>query len=377
MNTFFCPTENKIIQSEQLVLTPYEDHYIYGRIYSDSQIQLQNLLQQTYGSKAAKVTSSGLAAISTLFNALYLKHTSDSINIIYSNELYSETSDIFISYCKYYSKNSAMTSFDPTDNESVIKLFSEEFRDQTNVLFVEACSNPHGYIFDFDLIPQLRKLSKLLYVVVDNTWLTEIIFNPADVAEIDFAVVSLTKYYSAGNAIGGAIMSFTNILSDYISMWIEIMGQHVSPINCEIIRHNMTCETDGMNSRIRSGSKLTVGIIDVLLSMNHLKLVDVIHPYNPNHISHNLAKKYFTNGLYPSVFVLVVDGIDTQIECFLDQCTKIDKKTSFGSSLSRIEPADTYERGSGSHLRFSIGYEDTADRIIGIITELLDHLAKI
>jgi hypothetical protein len=29
------------------------------------------------------------------------------------------------------------------------------------MLFFESCSNPNGYVFDFDLIPQLKKINKI------------------------------------------------------------------------------------------------------------------------------------------------------------------------------------------------------------------------
>ena len=41
--------------------------------------------------------------------------------------------------------------------------------------------------------------------MVDNTWLTSSVFNPFDF-DIDIVVTSLSKYYSAGSCIGGAII---------------------------------------------------------------------------------------------------------------------------------------------------------------------------
>jgi cystathionine beta-lyase/cystathionine gamma-synthase len=42
-------------------------------------------------------------------------------------------------------------------------------------------------------------------VIVDNTWLTGVIFNPLK-HHADVSLASLTKYYGAGTAIAGAIV---------------------------------------------------------------------------------------------------------------------------------------------------------------------------
>lgn len=42
-------------------------------------------------------------------------------------------------------------------------------------------------------------------MIVDNTWLTSTIFNPFDFKHVDIVVSSMSKYYSAGSCIGGAV----------------------------------------------------------------------------------------------------------------------------------------------------------------------------
>lgn len=356
--------------SEHLVISDCNGTLNYNRTFSNSLQTLQNLLTNNYSSKTTHVTSSGLSAISTLFNALFLKHKTDPINIVYSSELYYDTPDIMVAYRQFYSPNSTTTKFDPTNNEQIINLFNNDYKNQTNVLFVEACSNPNGYIFDFSIIPKLRELSKLLYVIVDNTWLTEIIFNGT--TNIDFMIVSLTKYYSAGNAIGGAIMSFNDVLSSYITFWIEIMGQHVSPINCDIIYNNIICE-DNMERRIVKSSNLTLEIINELILFKHPKMINIIHPSRHDHPSYDLAIKYFNN-LYPSVFMIIIDSNNDQIQNYLENNNGMDIKTSFGSKLSKIDPCDDYEWGLHMGIRLSIGYNDDKNRVVHYIKNLLTSL---
>ena len=67
-----------------------------------------------------------------------------------------------------------------------------------------------------------------LYVVVDNTWLTGVIFNPLQ-HHADVVVASLTKYYGAGSAIAGTIIfkdfKYFNEAEDFLGF----TGIHLSP----------------------------------------------------------------------------------------------------------------------------------------------------
>jgi cystathionine beta-lyase/cystathionine gamma-synthase len=78
----------------------------------------------------------------------------------------------------------------------------------------------------------------VLYVVVDNTWLTEVVFNPFAL-DVDFVVMSLTKYYSGGNAIAGAVVSNNENVIDKIIESNICNGFHISPYTCKVINANI------------------------------------------------------------------------------------------------------------------------------------------
>ena len=116
------------------------------------------------------------------------------------------------------------------------------------------------------IIPQLRAISEKLYIIVDNTWLTHVIYNPLN-NNADIVVISLTKYYSGGHAIAGAVLTNHTDIYDIMIEHNRCMGYHVSPHNCEIVFQNIVT----LNERIINSSKLTMKVAQYL--KNHKKIV--------------------------------------------------------------------------------------------------------
>jgi len=120
---------------------------------------------------------------------------------------------------------------DVTNSEQVINKF-KEFENDHNIFFIESCSNPCGKVIDFGIMETIKKIAINTVVIVDNTWLSHVVFNPFT-SNVNFVVLSLTKYYSAAQVIGGAILSnFNNEISfNDIIVWTTYYGYHVSPYN--------------------------------------------------------------------------------------------------------------------------------------------------
>jgi cystathionine beta-lyase/cystathionine gamma-synthase len=351
----------KINPDVDIVFSTIDNRIIYNRVKSGSSIKLEKELANRYDCAHCRITNSGLSAISTLINALYIKHIDDYINIIYADELYFLTPTILTTPAKYGNGRVSIDQFDVTNSTELIDLFSQKYVNKINILFVESASNPHSYIFNFEIISQLRKLSNVLYVIIDNTWLTDIIFNPFD-HDVDFVVLSLTKYYSGGNAIGGAILADYNMR--HVDIWMELTGQHTSPINCDIIYDNMSL----MTQRFEQCSNLTARIINWMQLCD--KIVDVINPCNKNHPSILLWNKY-TKLCYPCVIVIVVDN-EKIVHKIKNQKT-IDIKVSFGSKMTRFSPISMTEKHKDGfyHIRLAIGYNDTYERIINVFESIM------
>lgn len=341
------------MDNEYLVIDPNNNYYSRND-HTENRI-LRETLSKLYKSEYVLLTTSGMHAISTIL----FSFNKNNFNLIYGNELFSATPKLFNDFQTTH-ENVKLYQIDVRNNEEILKLFDETIKNQDNFLFIESCSNPNGYIFDFEMIEDLRKLSKSLYVVCDNTWLSNQIFNPMKYCDV--TVLSLTKYYSAGHAIAGACI-FKN-KEDYDRTYEinKMFGIHVSPHNLQIINENMK----NQNERITNSSKLTLQIIE-----KYEKIIEITHPYLENHDSHFLAEKYFKNGLYPSVFTFKLNMKMNAARKIFEKMKILEYKTSFGSKMSRI---DTFPVNKKDYVqvRLSIGYDDNFERICQGIDEILN-----
>ena len=235
-------------------------------------------------------------------------------------------------------------SVDITNEEKFTKLVETECKGKRNILFVESCSNPDGYILGHEMIALLRSYSSTSIVVMDNTWLSAAIFNPfAPPFQADIVVNSLTKYYSCGTAIGGAILLRKTdseqlaVISTAIERWIKMNGLHTSPHNAEQICKQL----DTLSARVKQSSALTSSLL-----LSELKDIQLLHPLLPSHPSYSLAKKYWKGDCLPSVFTFAVPRPHRGMVKFLEKQKFIDYKTSFGSTKSRIDPFPTEYRAN-------------------------------
>ena len=186
-----------------LVIDPVNNHY--SRSTFTTQRELLAKIGKLYSCNNVLLTNSGMHAIYTSLQTYLMFNEWNTFNIVMADELYCDTKRLPL-YINNKIAKINITTFDTSNPGILVEIFKQPYlHNKKNVLFIESCSNPNGFVFDFSIIPELRKLSSSLFVVVDNTWLTSEIFSPFD-HDVDAVVSSLTKYYSAGTAIAGFVI---------------------------------------------------------------------------------------------------------------------------------------------------------------------------
>lgn len=347
---------------EDLVIDPMSGKY--SRSNSSELIKLTEKIGKCYKCKNTLIVTSGMNAIHTSILSIMMSKSWKSFNLVYGSELYCDTPRLFRFISEQFVKLN-LYECDVT-NDDILRCFKTKINNQDNVLFIESCSNPNGNIFDFDQLKELRKLSKSLIVIIDNTWLSSAIFNPFDVGA-DIVVTSLTKYYSAGNAIGGAIMFRDENLYKTAESHNRITGVHISPHNAKIISNNV----DTLQTRITRGSEITLKIINQLEKNN--KILKISHSSLPSDKNYPLGKKYFKTNLFPNVFTFDVRGNKREVLHILSTNKTINHITSFGAEMSRTDPWPKEEKGIVT-IRLSVGFNDDSDRVVRGINEILSNM---
>ncbi|XWV26378.1 hypothetical protein QJ857_gp0695 [Tupanvirus soda lake] len=343
---------------DNLVIQNTENRSFYCRSMSQQSIALSAILEKCYPCKQSNTTSiicpSGMASISVCLNALLIDNKNELVNIIRGNELYCDTPRLIKQLHKIYNFNDYTVNVN--NNDEIINIFDTVANKQVNILFLESASNPSGDIFDFTIIQTLRKKSKKLFVVVDNTWLTHVIFNPFEF-DIDIVVTSLTKYYSGGKCIAGAIIckkKYYSRMYDYI----RFNGLHTSPLHCQMVIDTIP----KMEERIIKTSTMTKHVAE---TMSHNTKFSVRHSSLPNDPSYFKALKFYKkfNGetLYPSIISFSVPmKLDDAI--FWMKSKNISYETSYGSSNTRFDPWPE-QCDDKTLCRLAIGFDDDIERI--------------
>ena len=337
----------------------------YTRYNNEPSIKLKEKIKELYDSNSnVIIANSGIHATSIILETLKIYYNY-KINIIFSKQCYFENINII----NYFTKINNIISHEYdfiNNNDSKLKelLIELSINNNHTILFIESCSNPFGYIFNYDIINELKIICPNLIIICDNTWLSNIIFNPL-IVNIDIVIISLTKYYTGGIGICGACIIKNNNIYNSAEEYVKLYGIHNSPLHIKYINNGL----NNYNNRINKLSLLTRYIIDYLISNN----IEIIHPYIKNHISHNLAIKYFNMNIYPSTFLIATKLNEKELINILNMLTIISVSVSFGSNITKIDK-NIFSNNNINYLRLSIGYDETNSSLKTKINELLNYL---
>lgn len=294
-----------------------KQYHKYVRCCSDEINELAEKLKRSYQCSGAEIVSYGLNAISTLLHSLMIKNIGRKINLIYADEMYYDTSRVIIYMKNIYGYS--VNQFSMLNHEKELMDMKLE-KGSLNILLVESCSNPNGVILDYEILQKLKDRGTEDWITcIDNTWLTHCIQNPLNYKCVDYMVLSLTKYYSAGTCLCGCII--TNSDTRNINEYIRCMGGACVSIECK------NCvNTNGSNgSEDEKSSENTMKILK-LIQGSAKDNMTINHPL----INYDLSKKINYLKLFPPVFTINIKNVSKYQVVNVLSSSKIEYKTSFG-----------------------------------------------
>lgn len=346
----------------KMVTSKHNGNPVYHRSRHQYLELVSSRLSELYNNKKVVLVPSGMAAISTILHVIHINYNWGQYNVVYGNELYCDTPRT-IKYMSNSYNRGKLFSIDVTNDQEILTLFLDKLDKKVpTILFIESCSNPSGNIFNFELIQTLKEANKNIIIIVDNTWLSSAIFNPFQF-EVDFVVVSLTKYYSAGTSIGGAILGRAdNNLMDETKKWVSIMGLHISPSNCFLIYKNIA----SLHSRIQSSFQLTLQVAEFLQGHG----IPTTFVGLPEHPSHERMIQFF-GGEGPSVLTFIVNKSKSEVVSWLKEEQYFPYETSFGSAYSKLDPWPQFISKNRTRVRLSIGYQEQLPDLVQRLSQLL------
>jgi cystathionine beta-lyase/cystathionine gamma-synthase len=331
--------------------------YEYSRVSNPTRTRLEENLASLEGGVAARVFSSGMAAIHAIVSTL-----KSGDHVVCGNDLYGGTPRLFNQVMAGFGLEfSYIDTSDATNVERAI-------RKNTRMVYVETPTNPLMRLSDLAAISTICKRKKAS-LVVDNTFMSPYFQQPLALGA-DLVVHSTTKFLNGhSDGLGGVVVCAHQEHADKLAFLQKAVGAILSPFECWLVLRGVKTLGARMEIHDRSGRI----VADFLAKHKNVK--KVFYPGLPDHPHHALAKRQMSG--FGSMITFETGS--------LKNANKMLKKVricSLGESLGGVEtlishPATMTHAALGAKGRAAIGITDGLVRIsVGIedVDDILDDL---
>ena len=344
-----------IYQTSTFVQSTPGEHkgYEYTRSHNPTRTRLEECLASLENAEYCVVTSSGMAAISLIFQSF-----PQGTKVLCGDDVYGGTYRILNTI---YNERFEIKHVNTTDAEAVKRVLITY---KPDLVWLESPTNPMLQISDINAISKASHAVNAK-VIVDNTFMSPYFQNPLDLGA-DMVVHSLTKYINGhSDVVGGAIM--LNDSEHYEKIWYlqNSIGPSQSPFDSWLVQRGVKT----LALRMQAHTSNAIKIAKFLEA--HPKVDKVIYPGLESHPQHELAKKQMSG--FGGMLSFYVKGGLKETKKFLEKVKFFALAESLGGVESLIEhPAimthasvPIEERGklgiSDNFVRISVGIEHVDD----------------
>jgi len=331
--------------------------YEYSRVSNPTRTRLEQNLAALEGGVAARVFSSGMAAIHAIVSTL-----KSGDHLVCGNDLYGGTPRLF---------NQVMADFglefsyvDTSDAGNV----ERALRPNTRMVYVETPTNPLMWLSDLPAISAICRRKKVA-LVVDNTFMSPYFQQPLALGA-DLVVHSTTKFLNGhSDGLGGVVICAHQADADKLAFLQKSIGAILSPFECWLVLRGVKTLAARMEIHDRSGRI----VADFLAK--HKKVQAVFYPGLSDHPQHALARRQMSG--FGAMITFETGSLKNA-----NRMLKKLRVCSLGESLGGVEtlishPATMTHAGLGPKGRKAIGITDGMVRIsVGIedVDDILDDL---
>lgn len=327
----------------------YKSGFIYSRIENPNRQLLEDSLALLEKGAAGFAFSSGMAAITALFNTLQ-----SGDHLLIPHDVYYTT--------KVMAENLFATKGIEVSEVvmSNIKAVKKAIKKNTALVWLETPSNPQLNISD------IRKISKLAHKVgaicaVDSTWPSPVLQRPIEHGA-DVVMHSTSKYFGGhSDVLGGClVVKKKGKLAEQLKSIQILTGAVPSPFDCWLVTRGIKTLYVRVMKQTENAQKLAVYL------EKHPKIERVNYPGLKSHPHHKIAKKQMTEG-FGAMLSVQVKGTAKNAMKLTGKLKLFTTATSLGGVESLVEHRKSIE-GENSPtpnnlLRISVGLENVADLI--------------
>lgn len=331
-----------------------DDGYIYTRLGNPTIGALEAAVANLEGGYGGIATSSGMAAITTVYLALL----GQGKHIVSHNSLYGPSRVVMESL---FSRFGVKYSYvDTTNLQNVI----DAIRPETNMIYTETPANPTIGITDLKGLASIAHKHNIP-LVVDNTFCSPYLQRPIELGA-DVVVHSMTKFLNGhADVVAGMIVTANKELFTKIKPVMTNMGCNMDPHQAYLVHRGL--KTLGL--RIERAQKSAIEIAEFL--EKHPKVEWVKYPGLKSHPQFDLAKSQM-DGPGTMISFELKGGLEAGKK-LMDNVQLILLAVSLGGVESLIQHPASMTHSKVSHekkleagisdglVRFSVGIEDTSD----------------
>lgn len=325
----------------------------YSRLQNPTRAQLEKLVAQLEGGTDAFALSSGMAAITLLFEIF-----KPGDHLVIDSDLYGGSIRLFDHVS---AKNGIIFTRANCSRDDI----EPPLRPETKAIYVETPTNPMMNVADIEKLSQIARKRKIL-LIVDNTFLSPYFQNPLALGA-DIVVHSGTKFLAGHNdTLAGFIVTNRADVQEKLRFLIKTTGAGLSPFDCWLVMRGIKT----LALRMEAGQKNAFKIVEWLKKQK--KVTKVIYPGLPEHSGYQIMRRQ-AKGFGSMVTFNVED------EAMAKKILGSVKLIKYAESLGGVETLITYpttqthadvpeelrlKNGiTPSTLRLSVGIENADDLI--------------
>ena len=334
--------------------------YEYSRSANPTRSALERCLADLEEGVAAFAFASGLAASSTVLDALSFGST-----IVSMDDMYGGTFRLF-DKVKKVNSDLRVKYVDMTDLPALERALDSSVK----MIWVETPSNPLLKVVDLVAIAKLAKKHAII-TVCDNTFATPYLQKPLTLG-FDVVVHSATKYLNGHSDIvaGAVVVREINEFSERVAFLQNAIGSILSPFDSFLLLRGLKT----LPLRMRKHCENAAAVATFL--SEHPMVESVIYPGMPNHPAYAIATRQMSD--FGGMVTCFIKGDIEQSRKFLERVKLFLLAESLGGVESLIEhPAIMTHASIPRDIREQLGISDNLVRLSVGIEDIEDLLADL
>ncbi len=332
----------------------------YSRLQNPTREHLEKVVASLEHGSSAFALSSGMAAISLLFE---LFKSGDQI--VADSDLYGGSIRLFKNVSQKNGLQISLADFSKEDVEDFIT-------EHTKAIYLETPTNPMMHVYDIEKYARIAKRHNVL-LVVDNTFLSPYFQNPLELGA-DIVVHSGTKYLGGHNdTLSGFLVTNRKDIEEKLRFLIKTTGAGLAPFDSWLILRGI--KTLGI--RMERAQENAIQIAQFLLRQKEVS--QVIYPGLKSHPGFQIFQKQARG--FGAMITFQVQSKEIALSILQNV-----RLIQFAESLGGVETLLTYpitqthadvpeeilaKNGiTGKTLRLSVGIENIEDLLQDLQTAI-------